>query len=114
MVKKKNNNIIIIPKSLTLKEAAIRLEINAIKVKLLDENVWADFSKNILLKKNKTELVHEYFGCSKEAAEYLVTLSLAELMLNTPEIFEQERRTLEAGKGFIYPTSAISSTLKGL
>lgn len=55
MVKKKNNNIIIIPKSLTLKEAAIRLEVNAIKVKLLDENVWADFSKNILLKKNKTD-----------------------------------------------------------
>lgn len=112
MVKKKNN--IIIPKRLKPKEVTIRLEVNAIKVKLLDENIWADFSKNILLKKNKTKLVQEYFGCSKETAEYLVTLSLAELMLNTPEMLEQERRTLESGKGFIYPTSAISSALKGL
>jgi len=52
----KNKNKIAIPKSLTTEEAAIRLEANAIKVKLLDKEVWSHFSKEIILRKNRTEL----------------------------------------------------------
>lgn len=96
MVKKKNN--IVIPKSLTPEEAAVRLEANAIKVKLLDKEVWSHFSKEIILRKNRTELTQQYFNCSPEAAEYLMSLTLMDLMTNTPESLEKERQLLLEGK----------------
>ena len=39
---KKNN--IVIPKSLTPEEVALRMEVHEIKVKLLDNEVWNHFS----------------------------------------------------------------------
>lgn len=111
MVKKNN---IVIPKSLTPEEVAIRLEANAIKVKLLEKDVWAHFSKDIVLKKNRVELTQEFFNCSKDAAEYLISLSLAEFMLITPEMLEEERKTLEANKEYTYPQSTISQALQNL
>ena len=96
MVKKKNN--IVIPKSLTPEEAAVRLEANAIKVKLLDKEVWSHFSKEIILRKNRTELTQQYFNCSPEAAEYLMSLTLMDFMGNTPDSLEKERQLLLEGK----------------
>ena len=98
MVKKKNN--IVIPKSLTPEEAAIRLEANAIKVKLLENDVWANFSKNILAGKNKPEFVQEFFNCSKEVADYILSLSLMDLHFSTPESLEEERQLLLEGKAY--------------
>ena len=98
MVKKKNN--IVIPKSLTPEEVAIRTEVVAIKEKLLDKNVWAEFGKKILLKKNKEEFLQEFFGCSKEVAEFLMTLSLFELQ-STPDALERERQLLQEGKAYV-------------
>ena len=95
MVKKKNN--IVIPKSLTPEEAAVRLEANAIKVKLLDKEVWSHFSKEIILRKNRTELTQQYFNCSPEAAEYLMSLTLMDFMGNTPDSLEKERQLLLEG-----------------
>ena len=57
MVKKKNN--IVIPRSLTPEEVAIRAEVIAIKEKLLDKETWNYFSKNIVLHKNRTELAQQ-------------------------------------------------------
>ena len=96
MVKKKNN--IVIPKSLTPEEAAVRLEANAIKVKLLEIEVWSHFSKEIILRKNRTELTQQYFNCSQEAAEYLMSLTLMDFMGNTPDSLEKERQLLLEGK----------------
>ena len=96
MVKKKNN--IVIPKRLTPEEAAVRLEANAIKVKLLDKEVWSHFSKEIILRKNRTELTQQYFNCSPEAAEYLMSLTLMDFMGNTPDSLEKERQLLLEGK----------------
>ena len=96
MVKKKNN--IVIPKSLTPEEAAVRLEANAIKVKLLDKEVWSHFSKEIILRKNRTELTQQSFNCSPEAAEYLMSLTLMDFMGNTPDSLEKERQLLLEGK----------------
>ena len=96
MVKKKNN--IVIPKSLTPEEAAVRLEANAIKVKLLDKEVWSHFSKEIILRKNRTELTQQYFNCSPEAAEYLMSLTLMDFMGNTPDSLEKERQLLLEGR----------------
>jgi len=93
---RKNN--IVIPKSLTPEEAAVRLEANAIKVKLLDKEVWSHFSKEIILRKNRTELAKEYFNCSSEAAEYLMSLTLMDFMGNTPDSLEKERQLLLEGK----------------
>ena len=61
MTKQKNN--IVIPKSLTKEEVALRMEVHEIKVKLLDKEVWNYFSKEIILRKNRTECAKEYFGC---------------------------------------------------
>ena len=97
MVKKNN---IVIPKSLTQEEVAIRLEVIAIKEKLQDKNVWADFGKNVILKKNKVELIQEFFGCSEEVAEFVTTLSLFDLQ-STPESIERERQLLQEGKAYI-------------
>jgi len=83
---------------LTTEEAAIRLEANAIKVKLLDKEVWSHFSKEIILRKNRTELTQQYFNCSPEAAEYLMSLTLMDMMKNTPESLERERQLLLKGK----------------
>lgn len=93
---KKNN--IVIPKSLTPEEAAVRLEANAVKVKLLDKEVWSHFSKEIILRKNRTELTQQYFNCSPEAAEYLMSLTLMDFMGNTPDSLEKERQLLLEGK----------------
>jgi len=112
MSKKKNN--IATSKSLTSEEVAIRLEANAIKVRLLEKDVWAHFSKNIVLKKNRVELTQGFFNCSKEAAEYLVSLSVAELMLITPEILEAERKTLAGNLEYTYTQTSISQVIKGL
>ena len=97
MTKQKNN--IVSPKSLTPEEAAIRLEVNAIKVQLLEKDVWSHFSKEIVLRKNRAELAQQYFNCSPQAAEYLMSLTLMDLMGNTPEFLEQERQLLLEGKG---------------
>lgn len=96
MVKKKNN--IVIPKSLTPEEVKVCLEVNAIKVKLLEKDVWSHFSKEIVLRKNRAELAQQYFNCSPEAAEYLMSLTLMDLMGNTIESLEQERQLLLEGK----------------
>lgn len=96
MVRKKNN--IVIPKSLTPEEAAVRWEANAIKVKLLDKEVWSHFSKEIILRKNRTELTQQYFNCSPEAAEYLMSLTLMDFMGYTPDSLEKERQLLLEGK----------------
>ena len=96
MTKKKNN--ILIPKSLTKEEVQVRLEANVIKVKLLEKDIWEHFSKNILLHKNRTELTQQFFNCSQAAAEYLMSLTLADLLTNTPESLEEERRMLLDGK----------------
>lgn len=96
MVKKKNN--IVIPKSLTPEEVKVRLEVNAIKVKLLEKDVWSHFSKEIVLCKNRAELAQHYFNCSPEAAEYLMSLTLMDFMGNTIESLEQERQLLLEGK----------------
>ena len=98
MVKKKNT--IVIPKSLTPEEAAVRLEANAIKVKLLDKEVWSHFSKEIILRKNRTELAKEYFGCSDAAAEFLMSLTLMDFMGNTPGSLEKEHQLLLEGKAY--------------
>lgn len=98
MVKKKNN--IVIPKNLTQEEIAIHTNVIAIKEKLQDKNVWADFSKNVLLGKNKVELIQEFFGCTKEVAEYIMTLSLFDLQ-STPESLEGERQLLQEGKAYL-------------
>ena len=96
MVKKKNN--IVIPKSLTPEEVVIRTEVIDVKEKLQDKAVWAEFGKNILLKKNnKAEQIQEFFGCSEEAAEFMTTLSLFDLQ-STPESLERERQLLQEGK----------------
>lgn len=97
MVKK---NDIVIPKSLTPEEVAIRLETNAIKVKLLEKDVWAHFNKDIVLKKNRVELTQEFFNCSKDAAEFITTLSLFDLQ-STPEGLEHERQLLQEGKAYL-------------
>jgi hypothetical protein len=94
----KNKNRIVIPKSLTPEEAAVRLEANAIKVMLLDKEVWSHFSKEIILRKNRTELTQQYFNCSPEAAEYLMSLTLMDFMGNTPDSLEKERQLLLEGK----------------
>ena len=96
MTRKKNN--IIVPRSLTPEEAAVRLEANALKVKLLDKEVWSHFSKEIVLRKNRAELTQQYFDCSPEAAEFLMSLTLMDLMTNTPESLERERQLLLEGK----------------
>lgn len=96
MTKQKNH--IVIPKSLTPEEAAVRLEANAVKVKLLDKEVWSHFSKEIILRKNRTELTQQYFNCSPEAAEYLMSLTLMDFMGNTPDSLEKERQLLLEGK----------------
>lgn len=98
MVKKKNK--IVIPKSLTKEEVQVRLEANVIKVKLLEKDVWANFSKNILAGKNKPEFVQEFFNCSKEVADYILSLSLMDLHFNTPESLEEERQLLLEGKAY--------------
>ena len=98
MVKKKNN--IVIPKSLTPEEVAIRTEVIDVKEKLQDKAVWAEFGKNLLQKKNKAEQIQEFFGCSKEAAEFMTTLSLSDLQ-STPESLERERQLLQEGKAYI-------------
>jgi len=96
MVKKKNS--IAIPKSLTPEEVKVRMEVNAIKVKLLEKDIWSYFSKEIVLHKNRTELAQQYFDCSQEAAELLMSLSMMDLMRNTRESLEQERQLLLEGK----------------
>ncbi len=88
MVKKKNN--IVIPKSLTPEEVALRMEVHEIKVKLLDKDVWSHISKEIILRKNRTELVKEYFGCSDAAAKFLMSLTLMDFKGNTPESLEKK------------------------
>mgnify|MGYP006896814358 CR=1 FL=1 len=93
MTKKKNN--ILIPKSLTKEEVQVRLEANVIKVKLLEKDIWEHFSKNILLHKNRIELTQQFFNCSQAAAEFLMSLTLADLLTNTPESLEEERRLLD-------------------
>lgn len=98
MPQKKNN--ILIPKSLTKEEVQVRLEANALKVKLLKKNVWEHFSKNILLHKNRTELTQQYFNCSPAAAEHLMSLTLADLLANTPESLELERQLLLKRKAY--------------
>lgn len=98
MVKKKNN--IVIPKSLTPEEVALRMEVHEIKVKLLDKDVWSHFSKEIVLRKNRAELTQQYFDCSQEAAEFLMSLTLMNLMGNTPESLEEERQLLLEGKAY--------------
>ena len=97
MVKQKNN--IIVPRSLTPEEVAIRTEVIAIKEKLQDKAVWAEFGKNLLQKKNKVEFMQEFFGCSQEVAEYVMTLSLFDLQ-STPESLERERQLLQEGKAY--------------
>ena len=94
---KKNN--IVIPKSLAPEEVALRMEVHDIKVKLLDKEVRNHFSKEIILRKNRTELAKEYFGCSDAAAEFLMSLSLMDLM-NTPEKLDQEYQLLLEGKAY--------------
>lgn len=96
MVKKRNN--IAIPTALTPEEVAVRLEVNAIKARLLDKEVYSYFCNNILLKKNKAELIQQYFECSPQAADYLLTLSLIDLQVTT-EYLEKERQLLLEGKG---------------
>lgn len=96
MTRKKNN--IIAPRSLTPEEVNVRLEVNAIKVKLLEKDVWSHFSKEIVLRKNRAELAQQYFNCSPEAAEFLMSLTLMDLMTNTPESLERERQLLLEGK----------------
>lgn len=96
MVKKKNS--LIIPKSLTPEEVKVRLEVNAIKVRLLEKDVWSHFSKEIVLRKNRAELAQQYFNCSPEAAEYLMSLTLMDLMGNTTESLGRERQLLLEGK----------------
>lgn len=98
MTQRKNN--LVIPKSLTPEEAAIRLEANVIKVKLLGKDVWANFSKNILAGKNKPEFVQESFNCSKEVADYILSLSLMDLHFNTAESLEEERKLLHERKAY--------------
>ena len=97
MVKKKNN--IVIPKILTPEEVAIRTEVIAIKEKLQDKAVWAEFGKNLLQKKNKAEFMQDFFGCSPKAAEFLMTLSLFDLQ-STPESLARERELLQEGKAY--------------
>lgn len=94
----KNKNKIVIPKSLTPEEVQVRMEVNAIKVKLLEKDVWPHFSKEIVLRKNRAELAQKYFDCSQEAAEFLMSLSLMDLMGNSPESLEEERQLLLEGK----------------
>lgn len=96
MVKQKNN--IIVPRSLTPEEVKVRLEVNVIKVRLLEKEVWSHFSKEIVLRKNRAELAQQYFDCSPEAAEFLTSLTLMDLMTNTPESLERERQLLLEGK----------------
>lgn len=98
MTKKKNN--ILILKSLTKEEVQVRLEANALKVKLLDKEVWEHFSKNILLHKNRTELTQQFFNCSPEASEFLMSLTLADLLTNTSESLNEERQLLLEGKAY--------------
>jgi hypothetical protein len=98
MTQKKNN--IVIPKSLTKEEVQVRLEENALKARLLEKDVWAHFCKNILLRKNRTELTQEFFNCSRETAEYLMSLTLLDLSANTPESLEEERKMLLEGKAY--------------
>ena len=74
-------NKIVIPKSLTPEEVALRMEVHEIKVKLLDKEVWNHFSKEIILRKNRTELAKEYFGCS-DAAAYIKELLPRNFRLN--------------------------------
>ncbi len=78
----------------------MRLEANALKVKLLEKDVWEHFSKSILLHKNRTELTQQFFNCSPEAAEYLMSLTLLDISSNTPESLEQERQLLLKGKAY--------------
>ena len=99
MSQKKNN--IVIPKSLTSEEVQVRMEVHEIKVKLLDKEVWNHFSREIVLRKNRAELAQQYFGCSPEAAEFLMSLTLMDLMGNTLESLEEERRLLLEGKAYI-------------
>ncbi len=98
MTKQKNN--IVIPKSLTKEEVALRMEVHEIKVKLLDKEVWNYFSKEIILRKNRTECAKEYFGCSDAAAEFLMSLTLMDFMCNTPESLEKEHQLLLEGKAY--------------
>lgn len=95
---KKNN--IVIPKSLTPEEVNVRMEVNTIKVRLLDKDVWSHFSKDIILRKNRAELTQQYFNCSQEAAEHLMSLTLMNLMTNTPESLERERQLLLESKAY--------------
>lgn len=98
MTKQKNH--IVIPKSLTPEEVQVRMEVNAIKVKLLEKDVWSHFSKEIVLRKNRAELTQQYFNCSQEAAEFLMSLTLMNLMGNTPESLEEERQLLLEGMAY--------------
>jgi len=99
MVKTKNN--IVIPKDLTSEEVKVRMEVNELKVRLLDKEVWSHFSNEIILRKNSIELAQQFFDCSSEAAEYLMSLSLMDLVANNnPESLEQERQLLLEGKAF--------------
>jgi hypothetical protein len=93
-------NAILIPKNLTKEKVQVRLEANALKVKLLEKDVWEHFSKSILLHKNRTELTQQFFNCSPEAAEYLMSLTLLDISSNTPESLEQERQLLLKGKAY--------------
>ena len=78
-----NKNNIVIPKSLTPEEVALRIEVHEIKVKLLDKEVWNHFSKEITLRKNRTELAKEYFGCSDDiVAAYIKELLPRNFRLN--------------------------------
>ncbi len=95
---KKNN--IVIPETLTPEEVALRMEVHEIKVKLLDKEIWNHFSKEIILRKNRAELAQQYFGCSQAAAEFLMSLTLMDLMSNTPESLEKERQLLLEGKAY--------------
>lgn len=98
MTKKKNN--ILIPKSLTKEEVQVRMEANALKEKLLEKDVWELFSKNILVRKNCTELTQKFFNCSPAAAEYFLSLTLMDISSDTPESLEKERQMLLEGKAY--------------
>jgi hypothetical protein len=98
MTKQKNN--IVIPKSLTPEEVPLRMEVHEIKVKLLDKEVWNYFSKEIILRKNRTELAKQYFGCSEAAAEFLMSLTLMDFMGNTPDTLEKEHQLLLECKAY--------------
>ena len=96
----KSKNKIVIPKSLNPEEVQVRMEVNAIKVKLLEKEVWSHFCKEIVLRKNRAELAQKYFDCSQEAVEFLMSLSLMDLMRNSPESLEEERQLLLEGKAY--------------